>query len=154
MCIDVQLVFTAPSTCLSKWTFTTRAMIDVPPMVTNLQVISVSTIVSVVEAFGATTTMYDAYLAQSEVPMSQLSSASSLYQPLFSRSCSIPYYYTASGAAPTATSSLNVGSSSSFSYADCDPFSWYFGGINFGGGYICGDTWNYVRSPDFFFFFF
>lgn len=119
---------------------------------------SVSTFITIPQAFGGTTTSYLGFVNPTDIPADALSSLSSEYHPYYATDCSIPYYYTATG---TETSSRATGTSSSSSssssssdddnpaangYADCDPFWWTFAGAKVGSGYICPSGTYYVSS--------
>lgn len=151
--VDVQLFYTGPSSCPSPWVYSTKAYVDVPYQVTPTPT-SVSTILTQPQAFGPTSTEYIALMDPNDIPAGDLSSLSSRYAPIFTSSCSIPYYYTATGTSPgsgatTTPKSGGSGSSSSSSssgtdWSGCDPFVWYFGGAEMGQGYICDDGLHYV----------
>jgi hypothetical protein len=155
--IDVELLYTAPSVCPSKWAYTTTAFVDAPDQVTFAPT-SVSTVFTQPQAFGPTSTKFIALVNPTDIPAGDLASLSSEYAPFFSGSCSIPYYYTATGTAPGSAATSNPeaggsGGSSNSSSGDsgndwlgCDPFVWYFGGIQMGQGYICDNGIYYVSS--------
>jgi hypothetical protein len=149
---DVQLFYTAPTTCASQWVFTTTAFVDAPADVTFAPT-AVSTVFTQPQAFGPTSTEFLALVNPTDIPAADLSSISNRNAPYFTGSCSIPYYYTATGTNPgsaaTVTpqaggSSGGSSSSSGSNWSGCDPFVWYFVGAEMGRGYICADGIHYV----------
>jgi hypothetical protein len=148
--IDVQLFYTAPTSCASRWVYSTTAFVGAPDPVT-FEPTSVSTIFTQPIAFGPTSTEFIALVNPTDIPSAYLSSLSNEYAPPFTQSCSIPYYYTAtgtgSGSAPTATpgsGGSSGGSSSQNDWLGCTPFAWYFAGAEMGSGYICFNQVYYV----------
>ncbi|MCJ1447811.1 MAG: hypothetical protein MMC23_008323 [Stictis urceolatum] len=140
----ILLTYTASTTCATPWTWTTSAPLY-PPQGVVPSATATSAVTTSLGTYIAATTAYNKFINPADVPPATISSLASVYEPLFSGSCTIPSYYTQTYTSAYPSSTYTSGPSSPENFT-CSPFSYTFGGSSIGGGYFCADGYHYTHG--------
>lgn len=150
----IELAYTASSSCSSRWVYTTSAAVDLPPIITPTPT-SISTVYSQYQAFGATSTLYYAFIDPTILPASSLSSIKSYSAPYFTNACTVPSSYETGVVTSGSGSSSTSGTSSSWDgdrslcqVADYNNYGYgyYYSDDVFQTVYVCPDGSTFVSS--------